>query len=489
MTAVTPSTMPSRNCSARFATRRRLERPTFGPELAKMGRALGQPFMPWQRMVADVAGEYDPNTGLPFYREVMVTVPRQSGKTTLFLGWQLHRCLSPRWSQPQRSAFTAQSGKDARDKWLDELFPLIRSSKKLNPLVRQITEGMGNEAIRFKNGSLIRVLSSSNSSGHSKTLHQATLDELWHDVDDRREQGLRPAMITIPDAQLLGCSTAGTDASVVLNRKVQAGRAAVAEDSGRGIAYFEFSAPDDWDPFDDESFYRFHPALCPDPPCRCGDGQWRHTITIDVLRVERAGMELDEFKRAYGNVPRTSADDREIPQAVWQAVQSPTAAPLDPIRLGVDVAEDRSSAAITAAGGGVIEPIEHREGVGWLFERAREIALRWDATVVIDDSGPARYLAGDLAKEGVRVERPGAADVAAMCGRIFDDIADGKVVFSTRGRVWQGMDDAVAGLASRPSGDRKVWSRAASTADITPFFAATLAWQPKDAGGAFALFG
>lgn len=443
--------------------------------------------MPWQHLVADIGGEYDPETGIPYYREVIVTVPRQAGKTSLFLSWQIHRCLNPRWEHPQRSAFTAQTGKDARDKWLDELFPLLRTSK-LKPFITRIYEGMGNEYVKWKNGSIIRILSSSNSSGHSKTLHQATLDELWHDTDSRREQGLRPAMITIQDAQLLVCSTQGTEASVVLQRKVKAGRAAVAEDTGRGIAYFEFAAPEDWDPFDDESFYGFHPALCPDPPCRCGDGQWRHTITIDAILTERAGMELSEFTRAYGNIESSASDDRKIPQEVWERVQDPAAAPVGELRFGIDSSEDRASGAIISSGGGVIEVLEYRPGVGWMVDRASELALKWDGVVVLDGGGPVAYMTADLRKLGVRVEELGAAEVAEQCGRMYDDIADAKVTFSTRGPHWSHMDKAVAGLVTKPSGDRTVWSRAASTADICPFMAATVAWQPNANQGAFAIF-
>jgi hypothetical protein len=40
----------------------------------------GTPLMPWQRYVADVALEIDPETGLLAYRGVDVTVPRQSGR-------------------------------------------------------------------------------------------------------------------------------------------------------------------------------------------------------------------------------------------------------------------------------------------------------------------------------------------------------------------------------------------------------------------------
>src|SRR6266581_8152861 len=258
MTITAPPTRLLPTCSPKWATRRRPERKTFGGELARIAAALGQPFMPWQRDIADVGCEIDRETGLPAYREVIITVPRQTGKTTLYLTWQLHRCTSPRWEQPQRSAFTAQSGKDARDKWMDELFPLIRRSRALKPgagLTARIYEGMGNEYIRFTNGSVIRLLSTSASSGHSKTLHQAVLDEIWHEADSRREQGLGPSMLTVADAQVLMCSTAGTAASVVLDRYMKLGRAAAGADSGNGIAYVEYSAPGGWDPEDAASYF------------------------------------------------------------------------------------------------------------------------------------------------------------------------------------------------------------------------------------------
>jgi hypothetical protein len=340
------------------------------------------------------------------------------------LSWQIHRCISPRWAHPQRSAFTAQSGKDARDKWLDEIFPLIRKSPVRKLVARRgsrlrINEGMGNESILWRTGSLIRLLSTSNSSGHSKTLHQATLDEIWHDTDDRREQGLRPAMITVVDAQLLVCSTAGTEASVVLNRKVKAGRKAVKADTGRGIAYFEYSAPDDWDPDDEESYFEFMPALCPDPPCRCGvdDGGWRHTITLDTIRAERAsGMPDSEFIRAYGNRPpdKTAGVWELFDGSMWAVQTAPSdAAMADPIALGVWVSPDRDRAAIAAAGhrdagvGQLVEltgtdaqGLDAREGVHWVPPRLAEIVERHNPIVVVTndrvlaDTGVARLASG-----------------------------------------------------------------------------------------------
>ena len=57
---------------------------SYGPQVAEIARLLGTPFMPWQRQVADVALELLPD-GSFAYREVIVTVPRQQGKTTMVL--------------------------------------------------------------------------------------------------------------------------------------------------------------------------------------------------------------------------------------------------------------------------------------------------------------------------------------------------------------------------------------------------------------------
>src|SRR6266853_504 len=104
MTLMAPSRRLLPACTPKHATRRRPERESFGGELASIASAgLGQPFMPWQGDAAMVGCEIDRATGLPAYREVIITVSRQQGKTTLYLSWQIHRCTAPRWAQPQRS--------------------------------------------------------------------------------------------------------------------------------------------------------------------------------------------------------------------------------------------------------------------------------------------------------------------------------------------------------------------------------------------------
>jgi hypothetical protein len=443
--------------------------------------------MPWQRAAADVGCEIDGRTGLPAYRKVLITVPRQQGKTTLYLSWQIDRCLSPRWEQPQRSAFTAQSGKDARDKWLDELFPLIRRSRRLKPLTARICVGMGNEYIQFVNGSLIRLLSTSSSSGHSKTLHQAVLDEIWHDTDSRREQALGPSMLTIGDAQVLMCSTAGTSASVVLDRYMELGRAAVEADSGQEIAYVEYSAPEGWDPADDDSYFGFMPALCPAPPCRCGGRKWRHTVTMDAIRSERASMDPVEFARAYGNVPDRSGQrlDR-VDMSGWPGCADPGSRVFDPVALAFSVAPDGSWSAVAIAGRRADglphgELVDHRPGTAWLTGRLLELHDRHRPCVlVMNPAGAAGAFERELAElkfsvkpgpDERRLQLTGAREYAQACGALADDVRNGRWRHLGQGP----LDAAVACARMRPLADAWAWSWSRSEADISPLEAVTLA--------------
>lgn len=122
-------------CS-RFATPRRPERRTLGGHVAQIGEHVGRPLLPWQRQVADVAFELLPDGRLA-YRRVIVTVPRQQGKTLLTA------CVLALRAQDvdQRLAYAAQTGLEGRRKWRDNWIPL------LTPLGADFNMANGQETI------------------------------------------------------------------------------------------------------------------------------------------------------------------------------------------------------------------------------------------------------------------------------------------------------------------------------------------------------
>lgn len=418
--------------------------------------------MPWQRAVIDVATEYDPATGVLSYRSAVLTTPRQSGKTTLVESFLLDRCIG--WGVPQACVWTGQDGASIRKKWLHEIVPQIERSA-LAPLVKTVRRANGTESIEWQTGSRVDLLPSTETAGHGMVIDFAVLDEIFADTDNRREAALLPAMATRRDAQMLVCSTAGTASSTVYNRMVRQGRQAVADGVDEGIAYFEWSAPDGWDPDDEESWWSFMPAL-------------GHTITPEVVRQARRALEEEpgEFVRAFGNRPQVDGSE-VIPEPVWRRVVDPQAS-VSPqgARIGVEVGTDRDVAAIAVADELTVELIEYRSGpVGWVVPRLEELGARYGGTVTFDGRGPASGLDGIMSLRGATPLSSG--QVAEACSGFFDAVVESQV----RVRQENALDAAVRGVARRQVGDRFVWARRGSRRDVTPLYAATMAWAGAEA--------
>ena len=411
--------------------------------------------MPWQETVVQTALELE--NGVPAYREIVLTVPRQSGKTTLLLAMVLHRAL--RWGGPQRIAYTAQTGHDARQKLLDDWVPLLERSP-FAPLVERVYRANGDEAIIFRNGSRVEVLRNSISSGHGRTLDLAIIDEAFSDEDDVREQALLPTMATKPSAQLLVVSTAGTDRSLYLKRKVDQGRAAVRADSASGIAYFEWSAESDDDPYDPEVWARIMPA-------------YGLTIRDEAVAHAMQSMTINEFKRSYLNV-WSSVSEQMIPAKVWQQCTSAKVAPAGALSFAVDVALDRSKASIAVADKeGNVELVENRDGVSWVQARALELYRRWKGVIVVDGYGPAGSLVEPLKQIQVPVVTYKTGDVVAACALFYDAVLDRQIKAKTDDR----LDQAVNAAIRRNVGQQWLFQRNVADADITPLYAVAFAWH------------
>ena len=432
---------------------------------------LGTPLMPWQRLVADVALEVDASSGRLAYRVVVLTVPRQSGKTTLLLSLWLARAVL--WPQ-QRISWTMQSAKDAREKWDDEHVPQVLASP-LGRAVRKVRKTNGSEAVLFHNGSIQTLMASTSSAGHGKTLDLGIVDEAFAQPDDRLEQAMKPAMITRPEPQMWIVSTAGTQESTWFRSKVDGGRSASVGDGG-SMAFFEWSAAEDADPGDPATWRSCMPAL-------------GHTITEAAIRDEfRQASETDNvggFRRAYLNQWTSQRADPVIPAVRWLGCVDERSAPAEPLVFAWDVTPLRDMASICVVGRRADglehgELVEHRPGVAWLAERVAGLVERWrPVALVVDPTGPAGSLVDDVRRElDARQLRTELLEVngrqyAAGCGQLFDAVCSDSPTFRHRGQEALGV--AVDGAVKRPLGDAWAWSRRTSTVDISPLVALTLA--------------
>lgn len=492
-------TTSRRRFQFRYATPRSPERETLGPRVAQVAAGLGKPLMPWQQYVVDVALEIDPDDGMLAYSEVDIVVPRQQGKTELILPVATHRCMAFEQAGPQQVLYTTQTADKAREKWRDIHLKRLEASPFRTMFTPRLR--LNAEAIMWRNGSMWTPgATTGKTGGTGDTLDLGIIDEAWSRPDHRTELGMRPAMLTRPWRQLWvvsmipGISRCQPDEWRYLRAKRDAGRARVDTDKRRGVAYFECSAEEGLDPADPATWWSCMPAL-------------GHTIGEKAVRDDFDGdMDLVDFCAEYlGWAPKSRRRQwAVIGRTTWDALYDEQSEPADPISLGVDALEDRSSTAISSAGlrldGDLhIELVDRRPGVSWAEDALVELCTQHDVCqVAIDVNGPAASLIEPLLRRSTKdgrdipIKRMNLKEVSAGCGRFYDLTgeqrmvaeadglmvvdADGNPVVERRIRhIGQGeMTRAVASAEKYKFGDQWRWLRSTEV-DVTPLYAATLA--------------
>lgn len=456
---------------------------------------LGKPLMEWQQHVADVILEVDPATGRLVYDEWILTVPRQSGKSTFILAKFVHRGSATKFFGPrQRLVYTAQTRAKAREKWEEDYASELEQSRRFRAKIN-VHKGNGNEHIRFQNGSRFGIEANTEKAGHGGTLDEAFIDEAFAQVDNRLEQAFGPAMITRANKQLGVVSTAGwIDASPYLLDKVTMGRRLVADDVRSGTAYFEWSAADDADPADENVWLGCMPAVHrPDCSPRCK----AHTVTLAAIRAEhlkaqRSGK-ISDFCRAYLNQwKRKPREAEETALGNWGAcvLREPIGLPI-PGAIGVAVSMDREWASIGSAGllpdgrllvgkAQRIDLLDEGQGKSHLLAEVSRIQQWWGCAVVIDEKGPAGDLIEDFEAAGVKVTKANLNYYIDACADMCDHVRDRTLVYIADPEG--DLDNAALAARWREVGDRRVFGRKQSDGDISMLEAVTLAARQTVSG-------
>lgn len=424
--------------------------------------------MPWQQYVADVSGEVDPKTGIPIYRDIILTMMRQQGKTTVVYVKKIHRAVG--FGGPQNIRFTAQSKDDARVKWLEHVTMLEKTP--LKPMFKKRVTN-GSEQLTWFNGSMEYLKSGTATSGHGATLDFGVVSEYFSQVDNKLPVSMRPAMLTRPAAQMFIESAAGTSQSIPLNDlvKFHRERLEAEPDAPSRVAYFEWSAADDEDPGDPQTWMRRMPAL-------------GHTIQLSDVQHEWDNIstpeQLSDFKRTMLNLTDWGATHIEgvVAWDAWLAGGDDNAELIGTPFVGLDVAPDRTWSSVAVAGLNQfdlphIQLVKHERGTAWVVDYLRDRLRQEGITqVAIASRSAAATMQEALERAGIDVLLLDGGDVAAACGSVFDDIEAG--ILSHLHSEQGPLDAAVAG-AQWTAGDRRVFSRSKSGADISPLYAAAVA--------------
>jgi hypothetical protein len=438
----------------------------MGGAVARVAHLLGQPLMPWQRYVADVAGEVD-DRGRYVHPLVVVSVPRQSGKTTLMLAQGLQRALQG----PNRKVWhTAQSGRHANEKQREFVELVTRSALK-DQVRGKPRMAAGSMSLTLTNGSTLKPHPPLRDSLHGEQGDHNDIDEGWaHDEVHGAAlfQAIGPTHATRPGAQTFVWSTRGDAASTWFHRLVERGY------EGAGVALFDWGIPYDADPTDLDTVVAHHPAV-------------GHTIEREFLAQEQVALkdEPSEYARAYGNIP-TGGRETIIPAAAYTAARVGEEDRLPPGQITYAVAVSKGgefgslfAAVADSTGRPWVEMIERRPGRSWLVEKVQGLKNKGGGVAVLRNSAAAPIWDDLDLDDDVKLLTPTQVDYAAACQDFYDRITDvdGPRLFhrTPPGDPLDGAVD-VAGRKQLVGGEGGwVWSPKQSSGHIDALEAATLA--------------
>ena len=360
-----------------------------GAGIARVALLMGARLQPWQRLVVNRATQWRWGRDAQGarvreykYKTVLVTVPRQSGKTFLLVPLIVYRRLLRAGS---KAVYTAQTGADAAERVREMIAAVIKSPLGALLAPRSST-GSAGLTVR-ETGSVLRRFSPTKDAVHGGHPHLAVLDEIWkfdQVLGDALLGAIRPSQVTIrEESQIWLVSTKGTAKSTFMNPLL------AAEDGA--MCVIEWSMPEGRDPYDPETWRLFHPAI-------------GNTQSLDALASDAASTPYAEWMRAYMNVIVDAADPL-MPLTDWDRLaDGPTTARvgLDDVAVAYETGPLGSTGAVVAAWKDAdslthVRVVRQEPGTQWIAPYVADLAAAHPGMGLwADDGGPTRRITDDL---------------------------------------------------------------------------------------------
>jgi len=423
-------------------------------EYEEAAKELGIRLMPWQRLAARyITGETRKRWT---FREVVVVVARQNGKTELLIPRIL---LGLR--RGEQILHTAQNRDLPRQTFL-RIARLIEGM----PGIDKPRRANGQEEITTTWGGRYKLVApNSNVRGESADL--VLLDEVREQQDQEVMDAILPTITARPNPQVIYLSNAGDEDSLVLNdlrRRME---------SDRRLAYLEWSARPDRPLDDRDGWAEANPGL--------GITIQEETLEYNLANRPPASFETEHLCRWV-----ISMQPRLVSDPAWQRCRRPVEAPLRPsLAISMDPSGTRASAAIAwhqsdgTVGLRIIADVTGNPiNVDRLGPDLQQLSLRVGAIATAFDP----WTDADLARH-LRIAKP-------LGGREYANASENFVRVIESGRLgWEDADQVTGDLAwtARKPHESGAWQAVKAkddrpiTASLAAIRAVWLASGPKPA--------
>lgn len=447
---------------------------SFGFGFADFATRIGRPLDPWQRWLAIHAGELLPD-GRPRFRQVLVLVARQNGKTELLV------ILSLWWlfeAHVELVLGTSTKIDYARESW-EKAIRLAAKCDELDARIPGrggIRRANGEQTLTTDDGCRYKIAASNEEGGRSLTVHRLIEDELRQHHDWSAHSAAEDAMNAVKDGQAWAISNQGDHRSVVLTSLRTDALAYIEHGEGDSrLGLFEWSAREGTICADPEALAAANPSL--------GTRMDLDALLPKARRADDAGGEQEaRFRTEVLCQAVAVLTDVKIKASDWARCQGEPDGPgmLDPVVFAVAVAWDSSASAIGVAGHcedemRQVELVEYGRGTRWVPAKVEVLLRRWpDATVVLVPSTPAGALVESLEAEGIEVTAITAAEYVTSCANFARAVGEDPATVRHLGGAL--LNGAASSATARGRGDGNwIWWQSDSAGDISPLVAVTIA--------------
>lgn len=438
--------------------------------IAFAAAVLREPLDPWQQWIVIHIGELLPD-GRPRFRQVLMIVARQNGKT------HLCKVLALYWLFVERTRLilgTSTKLDYAAESWtaaVDTALAIPALAARI-PKRGGILKGKGAEQLKTSERCRYKIGTADRTGGRSLSIDRLICDELREHDTWQAYHAAMYAMNARPYGQAVMISNQGDDTAVVL-RSLRAD-ALDFINTGEGdwrLGLFEYSAPEKADPLDPASWAAANPQL--------GRGRMDYdTIRSDAIKAMAPGADPEKRTGFLTEVLCMDVPnlDPAIDPEAWKACL--TAGTLADARgrlaACVDLAPDGQHATLAVAallpdGKVRVEAVRAWEGPGAAAALERELP-EWVAKVrpqVLGwmPAGPAAAVAATLAdrrKAGRRGWPPPGVTVAEIRGETTAVCMGFAELVTAVGMVHSGqalLDHQAGHAEKRPRGDGWVFAR------------------------------
>lgn len=467
----------------------------FAEEVLEVG------LYPWQKWLLIHALERREADGGLRFRNVVVLVARQNGKSMLSVVlslWMLY-------VMGVRLVISTAQDLDVAEEIWQEGVEIVEENDELNDLKDKIIKMNGKKALVLKTGERWKVKAANRRAGRGLSGDFILLDELREHQNWEAWGAITKTTMARPNAQVWALSNAGDATSVVLRhlRKIshkalgdpdrldledapladEAEGEALMADADLGedsLGIFEWSAPPDCDRLDREFWPLANPSL--------GHG------TITERTIASAASTDPEWIFRTEVLCQWSDGSLEgpFPPGSWESgidEDSQIAEDSD-LAFGLDVSGDRSAAYICVAGdredGSThVESVIGRAGTEWVADWFRTRVDEYGGMrVALQARGaPVSSLIDELEEiEGLEVVKWAGEELGKATGLLWDAVsAHTKDDIDPAHKVWHlpypPLDIAAATAVTRiMSGGATVWDRNKSAQDAAPLIAANAAY-------------